>query len=443
LTGLATEQLQAEYDELQQKIAFLKDLLANRAKRMQVVKDELLEVKAKYAEPRRTQILPSEKELNIEDLIERGVCVITVSASGYIKRVPLDTYRTQNRGGVGVIGMQTKDEDYVEHLLTACTHDYVLFFSNRGRMHWLKAYEIPEGQRVGRGKALVNLIQCDEGELVRAMITVGRVDDPERHVIMATANGIIKKTRLDQFQHLRRKGIIAIALEEGDDLIEAKLTDGSRQILLSSESGMACRFREGDCRAMGRDAHGVRGMEVRDADGKITNHVVSMTVVDPEAELLVVTAKGMGKRTRLGTGIAEQDKHIIGGYRLTRRGGKGVISIRLKDDDQVVAALQVAPGDELLISSVKGQLVRISVDDIRAIGRNSQGVRIMRLREDDRISSVSRILELDLAEPAADAEPAENGTAANPAAAARPPRTLPENDAAADEDETDDTPESP
>jgi DNA gyrase subunit A len=395
LTGLATEQLQTEYDELQQKIAYLKDLLANRPKRMQVVRSELIEVREKYADERRTQILPSEKELNIEDLIERGICVITVSASGYVKRVPIDTYRIQNRGGVGVIGMQMKDEDYVEHLMTACTHDYVLFFTNRGRMHWLKAYEIPEGQRVGRGKALVNLIQCEEGELVRAMITVDEVDNPDRYVIMATANGVVKKTPLANFRHLRRKGIIAIALDDNDDLIDAKLTDGEQQILLSSENGMACRFREEDCRPMGRTAHGVRGMELRDKNGTIAKHIVSMTVVDPEADLLVVTANGMGKRTRLGTGSAELDKDIVGGYRLTRRGSKGVISIRLKEEDKVVAALQVGEGDEMLMSSVNGQLVRISVDDIRAIGRNSQGVRIMRLRAGDEISSVSKILEID------------------------------------------------
>jgi DNA gyrase subunit A len=200
---------------------------------------------------------------------------------------------------------------------------------------------------------------------------------------------------LSKFKHLRRKGIIAISLDEGDDLIDARLTDGNQEVLLSSESGMACRFRESDCRSMGRNTRGVRGMELRDKDGNIASRIVSMTIVDPEADLLVITANGMGKRTRIGTGIAEQDKDIIGGYRLTRRGSKGVISIRLKDKDRVVCALQVISGDEILMTSVKGQLVRISTDEIRAIGRNSQGVKVMRLREKDLISSVSKVSELD------------------------------------------------
>ncbi|MFO7821694.1 MAG: DNA gyrase subunit A [Lentisphaeria bacterium] len=395
LTSLATEQIQSEYDELQEKIGHLKELLQNRRMRMDVIKNELLEVKRKYADPRRTEITPSDKELNIEDLIARTVCVVTVSAGGYIKRVPLSTYRTQNRGGVGIMGMQTKDEDHVQHLITACSHDYILFFTSLGRMHWLKTYEIPEAGRVSRGKALVNLMDLEPDEYIRAMITVDEIDNPERNIIMATANGIVKKTSLDKFKHLRRKGIIAIKLDEDDDLVDARLTDGKQEVLLSSENGMACRFKEEDCRAMGRTAHGVRGMELRNNKGKIASRIVSMTVVDPEADLLVVTEKGMGKRTRLGVGSAEADQDIIGGYRLTRRGGKGVISIRLKDKDRVVAALLVESDDEILFTSVNGQMVRISTDDIRAIGRNSQGVRVVRLREDDNVSSVTKIIEIE------------------------------------------------
>lgn len=395
LTSLATEQIQSEYDDLQEKIAYLKELLRNRRMRMDVVKDELLEVKKKYADPRRTEIVPSDKELNIEDLIARSVCVVTVSAGGYIKRVPLSTYRTQNRGGIGIMGMQTKEEDHVQHLITACTHDYILFFTSLGRMHWLKAYEIPETGRVSRGKALVNLMELEDDEYIRAMITVAEVDDPEKNIIMATANGIIKKTTLDKFKNLRRKGIIAITLDEDDDLVDARLTDGNQEVLLSSENGMACRFTEQDCRPMGRTAHGVRGMELRDDSGKIASRIVSMTVVDPEADLLVITANGMGKRTRLGIGNAKDDENIIGGYRLTRRGGKGVISIRLREDDRVVAALLVESGDEILFTSIKGQMVRIATDDIRAIGRNSVGVRVVRLREDDEVSSVTKIIEID------------------------------------------------
>jgi DNA gyrase subunit A len=313
-----------------------------------------------------------------------------------------DSYHTQNRGGVGVRGMQTKDdEDFVQHLLTAMTHDYLLFFTNRGQMHWLKTYEIPEGTRDSTGRALVNLLELAEGEQVRAMIPVSAVDDPTRFVVMATRNGTVKKTRLDAFKNLRRKAIWAILLDEGDDLIEADLTDGQQELLLSSEAGMACRFRETDCRILGRMTRGVRGMELRNEQGELATHLVSMTVVNPAAELLVVTIKGMGKRSRVGSGIAEQDAAISGGgYRLTRRGGKGVISIRLREGDRVVQAIQLDQDRDLLMTSVKGQVVRISTAGIRTLSRNSQGVRVMRLREDDEISVVTTVAHVDEAEAA-------------------------------------------
>ncbi|MCF7854356.1 MAG: DNA gyrase subunit A [Candidatus Pacebacteria bacterium] len=436
LTGLATDQLQEEFDALQEKIAYLKQLLSDRQMRMQVIKDELLEIKRKYADDRRTTLLPSEKELNIEDLIARDICAVTISAAGYIKRVPADTYRTQNRGGVGIIGMQTKEEDHVEHLVTACTHDYILFFTSRGQMHWLKVYEIPEGARVGRGKALVNLVELAQDEYVRAIITVPELDVDDQYVIMATANGIVKKTALNKFRHLRRRGIRAIVLDDGDDLIDARLTDGKQEVLLSSEHGMAVRFHEGDCRPMGRVSRGVRGMELRDKNGTLSSGVVSMTIVDPEADLLVVTAKGMGKRTRLGTGHADQDKDIIGGYRLTRRGSKGVISIRLDDKDRVVAALLVEEGNELLMTSVNGQMVRIGTDDIRAIGRNSKGVRIMRLREKDQVGSVTKVLKLEEEEECmeTDGESPAAGGEGNAQSDAPPPPS--ENGAVSDSAET-------
>lgn len=419
LTGLAMEAVQTEYDELMQRIAYFRELLASREMRMGVVKEELLEVKTKYAEPRRTQIMPSDKELNIEDLIERGICVVTVSATGYIKRVPIDTYRTQGRGGKGVIGMQTKEEDYVEHLLTMCTHDYLLFFTNKGRMHWLKGYEIPESPRQSRGKAMVNLIEMEPGEVVRAMIAVDEVDVENRYVMMATANGTVKKSALNKFKNLRRKGIIAIALEENDDLIDAHLTDGDQQILLSAEHGMAVRFHERDCREMGRNTHGVRGMELRNADGSLASCIVAMTVLDPEAELLVLTAKGMAMRTRIGTGLPREDGRRSDGYRLTKRGGKGVISIRLKDDDRVVSVLMLQGGEDVLMTSVHGQMVRISTDSINPKGRGTQGVKAMTFRGDDEISSVSVVTELDEEEEAEVTENA-NGGAAEAAGTAAP-----------------------
>jgi DNA gyrase subunit A len=397
LTGLAIDELQTEYDQLQQQIAYLTELLASREKRIAVVRQELLEVRQAYSNKRRTEIKVGDRELGIEDLIAQSVWVVTMSARGYIKRVAEDSYRTQNRGGVGVRGMQTKDdEDYVQHLLTAMTHDYLLFFTNRGQMHWLKTYEIPEGTRDSTGRALVNLLELAEGEQVRAMIPVSVVDDPTRFVVMATRNGTVKKTRLDAFKNLRRKAIWAILLDEGDDLIEADLTDGQQELLLSSEAGMACRFRETDCRTLGRMTRGVRGMQLRNEQGELTTHLVAMTVVNPAAELLVVTVKGMGKRSRVGSGIAEQDAEISGGgYRLTRRGGKGVISIRLRAGDRVVQAIQLDQDQDLLLTSVKGQVVRIGTAGIRTLSRNSQGVRVMRLREDDEISVVTTVARLD------------------------------------------------
>ena len=416
LTGLAMEELQSEYGELMERIKCYRELLASREMRMGVVKDELLEVREKYADARRTEIVAAEREMNIEDLIAQSVWVVTMSATGYIKRVPEDTYTIQNRGGVGVKGMRTKDEDYVEHLTTARTHDYVLFFTNRGQMHWLKVYEIPEATRVSQGRAFINLVEMEQGEFVRAIIVVPEVDVPDKYIVMATKNGIVKKSALQVFKNLRHRGIRAIVLDEGDDLIEAKLTDGNQEILLSSVSGMACRFKEADAREQGRVTRGVRGMELRGPDGNLATELVSMTVVNPQADLLVITSKGMGIRTHLGHGTAELDKDLIGGYRLTRRAGKGVISIRLKPEDHVVAALQIEEDEDIIMTSVKGQMVRISTEDVRPIGRNSQGVRIMRLRKGDLISSVSKVAKLDETEAEAaedeNAESADTDTAA-------------------------------
>jgi len=415
LTGLAIDELQAEYAELQKQIAHFKDLLASRERRVAVVREELLEVRQAHADKRRTEIKPGDRELGIEDLIAQSFWVVTMSARGYIKRVSEDSYRTQQRGGVGVRGMQTKDdEDFVQHLFTAMTHDYLLFFTNRGQMHWLKTYEIPEGARDSSGRALVNLIELAEGEQVRAVIAVSEVNDPSRYIVMATRNGTVKKTRLDAFRNLRRKAIGAILLEEGDDLIEAVLTDGRQELLLSSEAGMACRFRETDCRPMGRVTRGVRGMQLRNDRGERVTHLVSMTVVNPAAELLVVTARGRGKRSRFGTGIAEQDQAAGGGYRLTRRGSRGVMGIRLREGDRVVQAILLGQDQDLLLTSVKGQVVRISTAGIRTLSRASMGVRVMTLREDDEISGVATMPHVDEAEGgvALDSLPADEGAEA-------------------------------
>ncbi len=400
LTALAMEELQEEYDQLMKQIDYYRQLLADRNMRVGVVKDELIEVRDKYAEQRRTTIVPGEQDLSMEDLIDRGVHVITLSAGGYIKRVPVETYRTQGRGGVGVRGMETKEDDYVEQLISAYSHDYILFFTDCGQMHWLKVYEIPEAPRASKGKALINLIQLGQQEHVRAMLTTPEVDKPDTYVTMCTRNGVVKKTPLDAFKHLRRRGIRAINLIAGDDLIDAKLTTGQDEILLASANGRACRFHEQGIRSSGRESQGVRGMELRGEQGEQEAYLVSMTIADPAADLLTITRNGMGKRSP------------IADYRVTKRGGKGVINIRLKEaEDHVVSAFQVQDDDEVLITTVKGQMVRTRVDTIRKTGRNCKGVRAIRLREGDAVSSVSPIQKLDEEDEAAEEGDAEEGDA--------------------------------
>jgi len=419
LTGLAIEVLEKEYNDLLRRIAEIKDLLAHREKRLGLIRDELLEVKGKYADPRRTELAVDEGDLDIADLIARHSCVITVSNTGYIKRVPVDTYRTQNRGGKGIMGMETKDEDHVEHLFNADSHDLIFFFTDRGLMHWLNVYEIPEGTRIGRGKAIVNLIKAEPGELVRAMLTLSQDDiqadaaaaaaDPEapgRYILMATRRGIVKKTRLAEFRHLRRKGIKSLNIDEGDDLIGAELTNGACEILLSSEKGMACCFDEAELRPLGRGARGVTGIRFKLDDDRVVSLEVfpkeAETGSDEEAEakggaqLLVVTSGGMGKRS------------FLSGYRRTHRGARGVKNIKLKDAEAVVGTIQVHPGDDLLITTVKGQMVRTRADEVRTVGRASQGVRIIRLGDKDRVTGISRVVEVE-GEPA---EPGDGDTAA-------------------------------
>jgi DNA gyrase subunit A len=382
LTGLAIEDLQAEFDELMKKIAHYKELLASRELRLAIVREELVEVRDKYGDERRSELRPGSRDINMEDLIPRESVTVTISNQGYIKRVPTDTYRTQARGGKGVMGMSTKDEDFVKHLMTGCSHDYILFFTNKGRMHWIKGYDIPEGARTGKGKNIVNLLEFEPGESVRAMITVDDLDVEDRYIIMATKNGVVKKTELRAFRHLRKKPIKAIVLDEEDDVIEAKLTDGTNQILLSTTGGIACRFMETDARSLGRVSRGVRGIRLGEGD-----QVVSMIVVTPDMDILVVTNQGMGKRS------------AVENYRLTKRGAKGVISVKLKEGDKVVEALRVVEGDEMIMTTMQGQMVRIETDPIRAIGRASQGVKILSLKKKgDFIISVSRVMKVEGAE---------------------------------------------
>ena len=434
LTGLAIEDLEKDYAEVMEQIAYLKELLASREKRMNLIREELLAVKERYADRRRTEITYAEGDLNYADLIPRHACVITVSDTGYIKRVPADTYKTQHRGGTGIIGMETKEEDHVAHLFNADSHDIIFFITNRGFMYWLNVYDIPEGTRTAKGKAIVNLIKIEPGEQICAMLTLNKdmFDLPGHSIVMATRMGIIKKTALTEFRNLRKVGLRALIIEEGDDLIGAGIADGNSEIILSSEKGMACRFPETNVRTMGRAARGVTGIKFKIADDCVVSMeivpsaiplgpesempeqddaVEAVEAVEVEAEavetegegdddevlvddgrpqLLVVTSGGMGKRS------------YVEGYRLTKRGAKGVKNVNLAPGETVVAAIRVSHGDEILMTTERGQVVRTRVDEIRLVGRNSKGVRIMNLRKNDRITSVSRLVEVEVEEPKTD-----------------------------------------
>ncbi len=428
LTGLAIEDLQADYDEVMKQIAYLKELLASREKRIQLIKEELLYVKERYADKRRTEITYDDGDLDIADLIPRHSCVITVSDTGYIKRVPADTYQTQHRGGVGIVGMKTKDEDHVAHLFNADSHDIIFFFTDKGFMYWLNVYDIPEGVRTGNGKAIVNLIKIEPGEQIKAMLTLNKsmFDMENMSIVMATRNGVVKKTALSQFKNLRNVGLRALIIEEGDDLIGAELAGGTDEVILSTAKGMACRFLETDIRSMGRAARGVTGIRFKIEDdcivsmevvpGENAEAALNAAPIDDDAELpaedaadevaeeiveaddegeeteedsgkpqlLVVTSGGMGKRS------------YVEKYRLTRRGAKGVKNMNLDEGETVVAALRVKEDDELLITTERGQITRIPVSEIRKVGRNSKGVRIMNLRKNDRITSVSCIVQVEV-----------------------------------------------
>ena len=416
LTGLAREDVEAELAELRKQIEYYKALLASREMRLGVIKEELEEVRDKYASERRTEITMDDTDLNVADLIARHSCVITVSNTGYIKRTPSATYRTQHRGGKGIIGMETKDEDYVEHLFNADSHDLIFFFTDKGFMHWLNVYEIPEGSRVSKGKAIVNMIKIEPGEKIKAMLTIRKeeFEDENKFIIMCARSGYVKKTSLGAFKNLRRAGLRALRIEDDDDLIGAAVCENGNEIILSTRMGMACRFDQDDSqlRPMGRTARGVTGMRFKiDGDSIVSMEVIRENLGDVEEgvsdeeaggpELLVVSENGMGKRS------------FVKPYRKTNRGAKGVTSIRLREDDFVLDALQVAAGDELMLTTERGQLVRIPVDEIRTIGRASKGVRIMNLNDDDRITGVSKIVKVEeeeeaVAAAAAAAENAEN-----------------------------------
>jgi len=376
LTQLEKEKLDNEYLELRKKIADLKFILATPKEILIIIKKEIAALKDKYGDDRRTDIVESESEFNVEDLIAEEDVVVTISHAGYTKRIPLDTYKKQRRGGRGVMGMETKEEDFVEDLFIASTHDYILFFSNIGKVYWLKVHAIPEGSRQSKGKAIVNLLKLSEGEKIAAHIPVREFDD-KHSLIMATKNGVIKKTILSEYSHPRSTGIIGLKLRDNDQLIAVKLTDGKQEIILGTHKGQAIRFDESEVRDMGRSATGVRGANLGKGDA-----VIGMVTTDNEnSSLLTIAENGFGKRTEIKE------------YRKTHRGSKGVINIRTSDrNGEVIAIRVVEDKDELMTITSSGIIIRFGVKGIRPIGRATQGVRLIRLEENDKVVAIARIV---------------------------------------------------
>jgi len=382
LTGMEREKIRGEYDELMQKIQWYRSVLADEGLRMQIIKDELAEIKAKYGDARRTQIEYSGSDFRIEDIIADEPVVVTISHLGYMKRTMLTEYRAQTRGGVGSRGSATRDEDFLEHLFIANTHAYLLLFTELGRCYWLRVFEIPEGQKASKGRPIQNLVQIEPGDKVKAYIVVNGLTDPEytsnNFIIMCTRKGTIKKTTLQAYSRPRSSGINAINVREGDELIEVKLTNGKHDIMLALHSGRAVRFPEAKVRPMGRTATGVRGITLASE----TDEVVGMVTVDLEnpAEVLVVSENGYGKRSP------------VDDYRITNRGGKGVKTIQITDKTgKLIAIKAVEDGDHLMVITRKGTLIRISVSELRVMGRATQGVKIISPRSGDQIAAVARV----------------------------------------------------
>lgn len=388
LTGLERDKIEAEYLELIKTISYLRDLLANEHKIYAVIKDELLEIKQKYGDRRRTDIVGEEGEINVEDLVADRGCIITVSRAGYIKRVPIDTYKAQRRGGKGIAGMSIREEDFVEHLFVANTHDYILFFTEKGRVYWEKVYEIPEASRTAKGKAIVNLLSIQGDEKIAAMIRV-RDFDSEKHLVMCSARGVIKKTNLSDFSNPRAGGIIAVNIDEGDHLIGVKMTGGKDDVMLITRKGMSIRFAEKQLRDQGRATRGVRGISLGQDDV-----VESMDIVSDGATLLICTEHGYGKKTEFSE------------YRGQSRGGKGIIAIRTSErNGNVVGAHAVKETDALMLITEQGIMIKMLVSDVRVIGRATQGVRLINLGEGDRLVAATTVEPED--ESVLDAAPTE------------------------------------
>ena len=399
LTGLEHDKLEAERKDLESQIAYLTEVLGSVDKQMQIIKDELREMKEKYGDERRTEIIYSSEEFNPEDFYADDDMVITISHMGYIKRTPLAEYRTQNRGGVGVKGSATRDEDFIEHIYVASMHNTMMFFTEKGRCYWLKVYQIPEGTRASKGRAIQNVIQIEPDDKVRAYINTKNLNDEEyinnTYIVMCTKNGTIKKTKLEAYSRPRLNGVNAIVIREGDELIEAKLTSGKADILIAARNGKAIRFKEDTVRPIGRVGAGVRGITIDDDD-----EVIGMICIEPDCkqDVLVLSENGYGKRTDLEE------------YRTTNRGGKGVKTINITEKTGKLISIQAVTDDnDIMIINRSGITIRTEVSQIRVAGRATQGVRIINLREGDAIASVTAVPASDDVDDDAAAEGAVSG----------------------------------
>ena len=396
LTGLEQDKLRSEYEELMKTIEDLKDILANEDRRMSIIKDELLEVKAKYGDDRRSVIEYAGGDLNIEDMIPNTKVVVTISNAGYIKRTNLSEYKTQNRGGRGQKGVSTRSDDFLEHLFVATNHQYMLFFTKKGKVFWMRVYEIPEGGKTSKGRAIQNLINIENDDVVKAFLVTQDLKDQDyinnHYVMMVTKKGQIKKTVLEQYSRPRTNGIAAITIKDGDELLEAKLTDGNSHIMLACKYGKAIRFEESKTRPLGRTASGVRGITLSSDKDEVIGMI---SVNDENSDVLVVSEKGYGKRSKLSD------------YRVTNRGGKGVKTIKITDKTGLLVAIKnVTDEDDLMIINKSGITIRLAVKDLRVMGRATQGVRLIKLKPGDSIAAVAKVVhEEEIIE-----DEAENGT---------------------------------
>ncbi|MGZ3931736.1 MAG: DNA gyrase subunit A, partial [Bacteroidia bacterium] len=396
LTGLERDKLKGEYEELMKQIAFLKNILSDEVLRFKIIKDEIAEIKTKYGDGRRTDIVYAGDDFRMEDMIADEDVVVTISHMGYIKRTSLNEYRLQNRGGKGSKGSATRDEDFIEHMFTASTHNYLLLFSEKGQVFWLRAFEVPEGNKTSKGRAIQNLLNIPSDDKIKAFINVKSLSDEEylnnNFIILCTKEGIIKKTTLEAYSRPRANGINAITIREGDQLLEAALTNGKNEIMIATKLGKVCRFNEEKVRPMGRNASGVIAIDLNDEEGG-NNEVIGMICInDLQANVLVVSEKGYGKRSEIDE------------YRITNRGGKGVKTINITEKTgNLVAIKSVTDANDLMIITKNGITIRLTIESLRVMGRATQGVRLINIQDNDEIAAVTKVDHEDEEEGGSDA----------------------------------------